>query len=42
MGKVSKEEKELVDSAIDRAAKAAEAIIEDGIDRAMNRFNGNS
>jgi len=42
IGKISREEKERLDDAVARAARAAESIINDGIDNAMNRFNGNS
>lgn len=35
----SKEEKPVIEDAIDRASRAAEAIITDGVEAAMNRFN---
>ena len=36
----SKRDRELVDEGIGRAAEAVRVILEDGIDAAMNRFNG--
>lgn len=41
-GGFAKEEKEPLMSAAKRAAEAAICLIEDGIDTAMNRYNGNS
>lgn len=38
-GKISKEDAVILDEATDRAAKAALAIIESGIDAAMNEYN---
>ena len=42
IGKISKNEKEILSSAVDKAADAAVSIITDGIERAMNIFNGNN
>lgn len=38
-GGVSKGEKELLEDALEKSAKAAAAIVEKGIDKAMNEFN---
>ncbi len=38
-GKVSSKEKEVIASAVDRAADAVMCILEKGIDRAMNEYN---
>ena len=40
LGRFSGEEQTLIDEAQDRAASAVETILSEGIDRAMNRFNG--
>lgn len=40
LGKFTKEDRPFVDESIERATKAVEAIIKDGIDIAMNRYNG--
>lgn len=40
LSRFSKEDRELVDSAIVRAADAIGVIMTDGVDMAMNRFNG--
>ncbi|QEK11077.1 aminoacyl-tRNA hydrolase [Crassaminicella thermophila] len=40
LGKFSKEEKEEIALSIKRAAEAVETFIKDGIDIAMNRYNG--
>ena len=39
LGEMSSEDQELVDDAIDRASQAITSLMEDGIDRAMGRFN---
>ena len=39
LGRPSDEERRTMDDAVDRAAQAVAAIVEDGIDAAMNRFN---
>ena len=39
LSRFNKEDRALVDEALEQAADAAIAIIEDGIDRAMNRYN---
>ncbi len=39
LGEFGDEDRELVDGAVSRAAGAVEAIVEQGIDRAMNVFN---
>lgn len=39
VGGVSKKEKELLEDALTRAAKAAVCIVEKGIDKAMNEYN---
>ncbi len=41
IGKISKEDKKLLDKAVDNAASACESIIRDGIQKAMNQYNGN-
>ncbi len=40
LGNFSKEEWTLMDDALDQAAEAAACFVTDGIDRAMNRYNG--
>lgn len=40
LGSVSGEEREALTQAVARAADAAEAVLADGVDAAMNRFNG--
>lgn len=40
LGRFSKEEREVVDKAIEQAADAVEMILEQGIDAAMNHYNG--
>lgn len=42
IGRISKSDKEPLADAADRAARAAITIVESGIDRAMNIFNGNN
>ena len=42
IGKVAKEDKKVLQDSIDRAAKSAISIIEEDVDRAMNRYNGNN
>lgn len=39
LGKFSEEERPLVEAAVERAADAVQVWFEDGIERAMNRFN---
>jgi len=39
-GGFSKEEKPLLEDAVERAARAVEIILAEGIDTAMNRYNG--
>jgi len=39
-GKFSKEDREFVDNSIKSAAEAAEIILKEGINSAMNRYNG--
>ncbi len=39
IGKISKEEKDILECGIDKAAEAIPEIIKIGIDRAMNKFN---
>lgn len=41
-GKVGKSEKVIIDNAVKKAAKATLSIIEEGIDRAMNKYNGSN
>lgn len=40
LGKFTKEDRPFVDESIERATKSVDAIIKDGIDIAMNRYNG--
>ncbi len=40
-GRLGKEEKKILDQAADQAAEAVICIIKEGIDKAMNRYNGN-
>ncbi|QXM07224.1 aminoacyl-tRNA hydrolase [Crassaminicella indica] len=40
LGKFSKEERPFIDEAIKRAAESIETLISEGIDIAMNRYNG--
>lgn len=40
LGRFDSEDKKQIDTAIEDAADAVEAILTEGIDRAMNRFNG--
>ena len=40
LSRIPKAERELLDIAIERAADAVEAIVADGADAAMARFNG--
>ena len=40
LSRFSKDERKVVDEAIVRAAKACETIVTDGVDRAMNLYNG--
>ena len=40
LGRFDGEDKKQIDTAIEDAADAVEAILTEGIDRAMNRFNG--
>lgn len=40
MGKFSQEDRELIDAAIKKAAEAIETIIKEGMNMAMNRYNG--
>lgn len=40
LGRFSKEERELIDEAIERAAVATEMIITNGVNKAMNEYNG--
>lgn len=40
LGKFSKEDRGFIDGVIKSGAEAAEAILEEGIDQAMNRYNG--
>ncbi|KNF07804.1 peptidyl-tRNA hydrolase Pth [Gottschalkia purinilytica] len=40
LGRFSKEERVYIDEAIERAASAVELIITDGINKAMNKYNG--
>jgi len=39
-GGFSKDEKPLLEDAVERAARAVEIILAEGIDMAMNRYNG--
>ena len=39
LGRMRPDEKEKIDSSVARAADAVEAILKDGIDQAMNRYN---
>lgn len=40
LGNFSREDRELVDDALERAGKAAELIVQGEVDRAMNEYNG--
>ncbi|RKD33898.1 aminoacyl-tRNA hydrolase [Thermohalobacter berrensis] len=40
LGKFTRDEKEVIDSTILKAAKAVESIIQEGIDKAMSKYNG--
>ncbi len=40
LGKFQGEDKKTIDAAVKRAADAVECLIRDGVDAAMNRFNG--
>ncbi len=40
IGRISKDEKQLLESAVTDAASACEAIITDGLQKAMNKYNG--
>lgn len=40
LGKFSKEQKPLIEDVVNKAADAVEIMIKDGIDLAMNRYNG--
>ena len=40
LGKFQGEDKKAIDAAVKRAADAVECLIGEGVDRAMNRFNG--
>ncbi|EOD00343.1 aminoacyl-tRNA hydrolase [Caldisalinibacter kiritimatiensis] len=40
LGRFNKEEREIIDDTIERAAKAVEMIITDGANKAMNAYNG--
>lgn len=40
LGTFSREDRELVDDALERAGKAAELIVQGEVDRAMNEYNG--
>ncbi len=40
LARFSKEDRKIVDGAIDRAAKAVGVMVKDGVDLAMNRYNG--
>lgn len=40
LGKFQGEDKKAVDAAVKRAADAAECLIREGVDKAMNRYNG--
>ncbi len=40
-GKMSKEEKHILDHTIKKAAQAVDLFLEQGIDKAMNQYNGN-
>ena len=39
IGRVGKKEQDILKDAVDRAADAVISILEEGIDRAMNRYN---
>lgn len=39
LGRFSKDERMIVDQAIERAAEAVEVIVRDGVDEAMNKYN---
>ena len=40
LGRFQGEDKKAIDAAVKRAADAVECLIGEGVDRAMNRFNG--
>ena len=40
LGHFQGEDKKAIDAAVKRAADAVECLIGEGVDRAMNRFNG--
>ena len=40
LGKFQEEDKKAVEEAVKRAADAAECLIQEGVDKAMNRYNG--
>lgn len=40
LGKFQAEDKKAVEEAVKRAADAAECLIQEGVDKAMNRYNG--
>ena len=40
IGQISNQEKEILDIGVNRAKEAVLAILKDGIDIAMNKFNG--
>ena len=40
LGKFQGEDKKAIDQAVKRAADAVECLIQEGPDKAMNRFNG--
>ena len=40
LGKIHAEEREIFSEIVERAVDALEAVLEDGVDEAMNRFNG--
>ena len=40
IGSFSKDERKVVDAAIDRALDAAECVIRSGVNEAQNKFNG--
>ena len=40
LGKFQGEDKKIMEQAVERAADAVECLLREGIDRAMNRFNG--
>lgn len=42
IGRIAKDEKAVLQNAVERAAEAVLCMITDGIDKAMNRYNGNN